>query len=307
MSYAVGELQEECKAFCSIKTLEFRAACNEAVNEAYRPVKRRVLARIAASQDGQRIIYAAWLNNQRVSATQGDSAARVSQTLVQDPGWRTLVREEVERERYWGDLIHGRFKAVWDRLSSLLEKLRDHQHPVARGTTSAILAVLALWIPYKIDPTAVKDLTQPIRFIITGEAQPVHAQLVTEGDGRVIPVTFAPRIDPDVLPLQFTSSQAVVPFTVGVASTSGTQRPSTEDVDALIKAAGDLHTIAQGITSLTGPPQVSKLAVPASAAGKNPPSGEIPEMVEELQDATKTLKSVLDNQNALENKLGNIG
>jgi hypothetical protein len=307
MTDELGNLTEDCKTFCSVESLAFRAACNEAVNEATRPIKRRVMARIAASNDARAIIYTTWRQIDHDNAGRPtDCFSKVTQALIQDPGWRTLVLEEVQSERQWRDLIHGNFKAVWDRLSSILEKLRDHEHPVARGATGVLVALLTLWVPYTIDPDGVKNLTLPIRVALTGEANPLHARFITASDGKAIPVTFTPRLDPETLSVQFASSRTPVPVRFAIEETKGHPSSSAPEVGALPKAADDLHTIALGIIKLAGTPELPKSAMTQSADVEQSAPGELSQMVAEFQRATKSLNTVIDNQAKLETELKSL-
>ncbi len=308
MTDELQNVAEAYKTFRSLESIAFRAACNEAVNDVTRPIKRRVMARIAASNDGGAIIHAAWekICNESSAAGSTDCVSKLTQALLQDPAWRTLVLEEVQRERQWSDLIHGRFKAVWDRLFSILEKLGDHGHPVARGATGVLVALLALWVPYTIDPEGVKNLTLPIRVALTGEATPLRAQFATSSDGKSIPVTFTPRLDPGIVPVQFASSRTAIPLRLTIEKTKEQLSSDAAGMEALPKAADDLHTIALGIIKLTGTPELPKSALTKSTDLEQSTPGEASQMVAEFQNATKSLNTVIANQTKLDTELKNL-
>src|SRR6266404_530443 len=159
----------------SSHSIVFQAACSEAIDASMRPIRHRVIYRLARrfhvhDADKYNPKVASELN-ELFAATWGQArdemasppSIPVSERLVEsrfveliarDPQWRTLVLEEVVQERRWSDLWSRGYEFFFDRLRSLFEKLVSPHHPAARRTTGALTSfaavLLAIWAPTKI-------------------------------------------------------------------------------------------------------------------------------------------------------------
>lgn len=174
-------------------SITFHAACNEAVDASMRPIRQRVIRRLAEQVRCDRAEELIWsLSNepavesshrfselQELFGTEWNQAnnvtppppaphveARFVQLIGKNPQWRALVLESVVQERRWSDILTGGFQFPLDRLSSFFEKLMSPQHPVARGTTSALASVgtalLAIWLPAAWNPDVYDKILHPV-------------------------------------------------------------------------------------------------------------------------------------------------
>ncbi len=149
----------------SSPSIVFQAACSEAIDASMRPIRHRVIYRLARrfhvhDADKYNPKVASELN-ELFAATWGQArdemasppSIPVSERLVEsrfveliarDPQWRTLVLEEVVQERRWSDLWSRGYEFFFDRLRSLFEKLVSPHHPAARRTTGALTSFAAV-------------------------------------------------------------------------------------------------------------------------------------------------------------------
>jgi hypothetical protein len=175
-------------------SISFRAACNEAVDQSMRPIRSRVIWRLARrfhSDDTDKHLPTKSIELQKLFAAISEQAknelsaslppwpdveqrekiaeSRFIQLIGTNPLWRMLVLDAVVQERRWSDLWKRSFQFAYDRFVSLLQKLMSPQHPVARGTTSVLAIIVTTALPILLVPRIVKnknlyaDLFDPVR------------------------------------------------------------------------------------------------------------------------------------------------
>src|SRR5216683_881771 len=121
----ISENNVSWESFCSEEVLQFRAACNQAIESSVRPIKRRVIRQIVDSSDARRLFQRTW-------ETAGPE--HFFQALSKDPSWHTVVNEELHDERAWSDLRDWEWfkKQSFEWIKSFLQKLVHRDHPVSR-------------------------------------------------------------------------------------------------------------------------------------------------------------------------------
>jgi hypothetical protein len=140
-------------------SLNFRAACNEPLPPAQRPLKKRVLQRISKSEDAKEICA-------RILADFGElcdqrQATQFWATLATDLAWKTLVIEQVDLERNWKDLLNPDLEGkIWDLIQSAVEKIWDSYHPVTRIAGLSAISLLSLIVTER----AVNSLGNSLNF-----------------------------------------------------------------------------------------------------------------------------------------------
>ena len=178
----------------SVHDLAFRAACNTAAAESKRPLRRRVIERLAASPDTQALIA----NLQPlVAAIPGGDLFEV---LANDARWKTLVAETVADTLGWDDLMTrgrswGEYAAtIWRKFSA-----GDDQH-VAR----LVLMVIASWGAYEVAADKSPPKPLDVKFQVSADTDAIPLS---------IPVSFVPRTDGASLPVKLdlqTDSKPIV-------------------------------------------------------------------------------------------------
>jgi hypothetical protein len=155
----------------------FQAACNEAVEASMRPIRPRVLDRLAdrCRNDSQvsTLLTATWDDAENSVPNLAKAPLRENlvgnkfiELIARDPRWKTVVLNAIVQERRWSDLWSRGHRLFSDRLLSFFEKLISPNHPVARLTTGALASVtavlLALWIPPKAKSDVYDIVLQPV-------------------------------------------------------------------------------------------------------------------------------------------------
>jgi hypothetical protein len=160
-------------------SIVFHAACNEAVEAAMRPLRQRVLNRLAhrcrADSQVSKLFSDTWgqaendiPNSPESSGREKVVGRRFIDLIASDPRWKTVVLSAVVQERRWSDLWSRGYEAFSDRLLSLLEKLNSPDHTAARLTTGALTSIaafmLAAWLPVKVSgkPNLYEQVLRPL-------------------------------------------------------------------------------------------------------------------------------------------------
>jgi hypothetical protein len=181
----------------SVHDLAFRAACNAAAAESKRPLRRRVMQRLAASPDTQALIADL---QPLVSAVPGGNLLEL---LASDTRWKTLVAETVADTLGWDDLMTR--GASWgEYLSTIWRKLMagDDQQ-VAR----IVLAVIASWGVYRIADNAPIEPID-VKFQVSANTNAIPLS---------IPVSFVPQTDGASLPVNLDLQTQSRPILLDVA------------------------------------------------------------------------------------------
>jgi hypothetical protein len=227
----------------SVHDLAFRAACNTAAAESKRPLRRRVLERLAASPDTQALI----VNLQPLVAAipNGD----LFEVLANDARWKTLVAETVADTLGWDDLMTR--GASWgEYLATIWRKFiaGDDQH-VAR----MVLIVIASWGIYEV-----ADNNSPVK--------PIDVKFQLSADTNAIPlsipVSFVPRTDGASLPVTLDLQAQAKPMVLDVAvkqsgeitvdAPGGTTAPVMVDTKKMEDQLGEIAARMRRVVELQG-------------------------------------------------------
>jgi hypothetical protein len=138
-----------------LSSMAFHAACNQAVDASIRPIRRRVLRRLAERFrfDGRLLRLLSDTQSQAdneipahpVVSWRGKLVEnRFIELIASDPQWKTIVLDAVVQERRWSDIWSRGYEIFLDRLVSLLEKLISPDHPTARLTTRTLTSGAAI-------------------------------------------------------------------------------------------------------------------------------------------------------------------
>lgn len=129
------------------QSIDFRAACNEALPASLRPIQPRVIERLCdatrkTGREAETIVG-------RIIGREGipedfdlPGDAPFWRDLAADPAWKTLVLEAVEAELSWSGLLEPGHRLT-DWIGSAVEKWWDHRHPVTRNAGIAALSTLS--------------------------------------------------------------------------------------------------------------------------------------------------------------------
>lgn len=187
----------EFRDLLNADNLWFRAACHGAVDDSLRPVKARVIRRLAADPESSSI-------SQTVAAATGPTPEQFSSALVADPRWRTIVAESVARERRWTDLWRRRdeFKDAWDWTRAALEKIAGSGLPIGRTAALVASGTLSYVVTMNVLPKAATALdlellprmSGPTAVRFDGTMAPVSVSLSAPGPLNV-PVNLVPEPD----------------------------------------------------------------------------------------------------------------
>jgi hypothetical protein len=268
--------------FCSAQQLAFRAACNDAAPAPSRPVKLRVIERLANLSDAQVVFEQAWNDamSQMPTASSATPDREFYVQLTRNPMWGTLVTEQIVAEAKWRDLVgKDGLRTFYDRGAALFEKFTSKkEHPATAAVTKIVIAMSGLWGVNTVFPEQFKELTLPIRIALIGD------------EGK-LPVTFSPRLDPDGKPIE-------IPFVMSATEESKVRvtfdakpvelRFAVDDAgkitpaSALIALADELHDTNETLKIATD--RIKTLANNTSNLDGSPLS---------------TLKSIRDSVNAL--------
>ena len=187
---------------CSIV---FQAACNEAVDSSLRPIRQRVLNKLAdlCRSDVQ--------VSRLVATTWGDAESGVSiaaqtplnENIVEDkfieliarnPRWRTVVLNAIVQERRWSDLWSRGHRVFSDRLLSFFEKLISPNHPVTMLTAGVLASAVAVLLAAK------HVVSVDLKPRVESESE-LHLKVAL--DDKDLVASIRPIIDPNDLDLTF--------------------------------------------------------------------------------------------------------
>jgi hypothetical protein len=227
---------EPWRHLCFVHELAFRAACNEGAPPASRPVKPRVIDRIAHGPDAHDVFQQAWDQaTSRGLETPTDINRLFYESVVKNPMWATLVAEQIAAEVKWKDLFASDgLQSLYDRGSALFEKFTNRkEHPAAATATRVVVAISGLWGVNVAFPEQLQAVTLPIRASLIGE------------EGK-LPITFSPQLDDQDKPVH-------IPFVLDADTTSRMKlvfdtepvkvRFAFDDADAISPSAA-LETLA---------------------------------------------------------------
>jgi hypothetical protein len=233
----------------SEESIEFRAAANSSVEPSKRPIRSRVLQRIAKSKIFEHIFVSVFIASvarslglDKLSASEilkefDQAAAKgkvdletVASTMIEllsrDMRFSTLVLEKVEEDKKWHDLIGGYFKSWKDRIGGFFEKISDKDHPISRTAVAALLSGASLVATYNVALKIMPEVTKnylSIKIPIT--ADPAEAKfkvdLDLQGPPKPIGISLAPA---DPVDMQF---HPVGPIKVDVVATSASASSPT--------------------------------------------------------------------------------
>ncbi len=214
----------------SVNDLAFRAACNAAVPESKRPLRRRVMQRLAASPHTQALAIDLL---PRVSPEPGHG---LYDLLAADPRWQTLVAETVADTLGWDDLAN-RGISLGQRLLTILRKFfeGDAQHG-ARIVVAGLGLLGSFWLSIRIADDS----------LVLG---PVELKLKVSAIGTVpVPATFGP-----LAPVEVNVVPKPQPLVVDVRT--GTQNACTANAcrNELLRVVEQLGRTNQALAELAKP------------------------------------------------------
>ncbi len=228
--------------FSDSNSIIFQAACDEAVEASMRPVRQRVVNRLAdrCRSDVQvsRLFSITWDEAENDVPNLSEAPLREKlignkfiNLIAVDPRWKTLVLNAIVQERRWSDLWSRGYGLFSDRLLSFFEKLNSPYHPATRLTTGALTSLaailLAVWIPPKVarKPDFYDIVLRPILKPFQGKYEvPIDLKTNVNGEGEVhlkvvvddggLSASIRPKISPNDLNVTFhPATDAQVRFT----------------------------------------------------------------------------------------------
>jgi hypothetical protein len=221
--------------------LVFRAACNAALPAESRPIKQRVIERIARSSEVHKILESMWQDLQAAGGPITES--RVVAELTRNPLWNTLVSEYVEQEKSWKDLRNRDYRSgllewVW----SLCEKMVDPEaHPVARSVTM-VLCVTGILGGLAQGKFVREAIIQPIRIALIGN-DPLKVTFSPDLQGGDVHVTFKADQKEPGIPIYFKpqpAGQSTLPIELKIAA-------DAKPIDLKVNGTGDVATALKGL------------------------------------------------------------
>src|SRR5215813_684974 len=206
--------------YSDLNSIVFQAACNEAVETKVRPVRPRVLKRLAhkCKNDPQvaQLFSDTWVQaDNDLGLPQPPWRERFVEkkfveTIANDPRWKMVVLNAVVQERKWSDLWSRGYEVFADRVWSLFEKLISPEHLAARLSVGAGANLLAVLLTAKIQigsTNLYEALLRPVlkpfqsKYVIpvevkgtsAGEAE-LHVKLVL--DDKELKASIRPAVKP---------------------------------------------------------------------------------------------------------------
>jgi hypothetical protein len=242
---------------CREEDVRFRAACNDVVESGARPVKRRVVRRLAESAEARAI----W--DGLVAASPVETVGPLFQALTGDTRWKTLVIEHVDAERRWADVRQGAFKDAWDRVRSAVEKAcGEGGHAIARSSALGLAGGMSLFMSYRWagSPTLelpIKPTLSQVTVQMPKEPVPIPIKLVA-ADGQAIPISLLPAAADRSIRIDTTLSGDGLQPLARIAASAGRSEAGLGRVvarlDALTAQAEKLNredgAVVKGISSL---------------------------------------------------------
>lgn len=183
----------------SAEDLAFRAACNAVVAENKRPLRRRIIERLAALAETSRLMA-------ELEVEASIRGGNVFDQLMKEPRWQTLVAETVANTRDWGALPANGW---WEKLlAKLPDVFASGDKPATRLVVAAVASVsvggVGGWGGYKI-----ADMQAGVKLKVTAE-------------GTEIPVSLVPNKIEDVsIPVKVDLQAAPQPLVVDVSADVG--------------------------------------------------------------------------------------
>lgn len=234
----------------SLNDLAFRAVCNAAAPEGKRPVRRRVIARLAAAPETSALMAEL---RPRASAEPGRG---LFDLLANEPRWKTLVDETIADTLGWDDL--AKKGGSWgQRLMTICRKFieGDDQHlaRIVVGVTGLASAVL---LSIRI---ADGSLT----------LGPVDVKLKVSTYGGAIPVSLQPQI---ANPVKLTVQADSQPIVVDVQADA-----YTKELDVVLARLADVRTT---LVTLTKNPSVDMTQLAKSLKDIEERMGELVQLQE---------------------------
>jgi hypothetical protein len=201
-------------------SIEFNAAANAAVDSSRRPIRSRVLRRVRESKTFEKILLSIViasatreleLEKRRASevltelktAIEKDAAIETAlatgifDLLAGDRRFSTLLLEEIEQDKKWGDLFEEDFTSWKDRLRAFFEKLFDKQHPITRTAAALLVSGASVVASYNIALQVLpKIVTDKLTVEIPFKPVAVEARIPVKLDVKADPQTVSIRIEP---------------------------------------------------------------------------------------------------------------
>ncbi len=174
--------------------LGFRAACNAAIAESKRPLRRRVIERLETSYETQKLIEQL---GPLSSTAPGNS---VFDLLAKDPRWQTLVAETVANTRGWGALPAK--DGFWGKLLAILQSvIGSDDKPATRLVVAAVASASVGGLSgYKLAELQPPDpLDMKVKVTAQGTEIPVSFVLPKAVEGVSIPVRVDLQAKPQPL------------------------------------------------------------------------------------------------------------
>ncbi len=215
-------------------SIEFNAAANTAADSSSRPIRSRVLRRVRESKTIEGILLSIViasaarelnLEKQRASevlthlktAIEKDAgietalATGIFGLLAEDRRFSTLLLEEIEQDKKWGDLFEEDFTSWKDRLKAFFEKMFDKHHPITRTAAALVVSGASVVASYNIAlqvlPKVVTDkFTVEIPFKPMAMEARIPVRLDVQGDPQTVSIRVEP---PDPIDLKFTPTGPV--------------------------------------------------------------------------------------------------
>jgi hypothetical protein len=171
--------------FAVQSNLAFRAACNGAVRPEERPIRGRVIMRIAAEVKKTPTLLDRVLSKLPEGPID-DHLFAVE--LAKDPSWQTLVSEFVASEREWNDLLKKslepeHWKKVVDWIKSFSHKAGDGERPEVKLASALLVTITGLLAAQKIVLPDLKGVQ--VQF---SAKDPVDVSLIPKNTSGNIPV-----------------------------------------------------------------------------------------------------------------------
>ena len=214
----------------SVNNLAFRAACNAAAAESKRPLRRRVIERLAALPDTRALIS-------ELQLRKSDAPGGLFDRLANDPCWKTLVAETTADALGWDDLASQ--GASWgQRVATIWRKFMegDDQH-VARIVTATVVSIGAVWSGNQItDGELLRDVVLPIRATLAGSPE-LDMKFKLSVDGGTIPVSLAPQTEGVLIPVKLEVQAKSEPIVVDVEADA-----YTKELGVVLAQLADVRT-----------------------------------------------------------------
>lgn len=201
----------------SVHDLEFRAACNAAVAESKRPLRRRVMERLAASPDTHGLISGLL---PRVSLAPGGG---LFELLAKEPQWQTLVAETAADTLEWNDLAE-RGVAFGERLHAVWRKFSQGDDQKAlRYVVATVCSVVFAGSVDRATDGKVHEMVASIRTTLIGPPAPMDVKFQLSAEGTAIPVSFVPVTEAASIPIKLDVQAQPRPIVVDIAAAGYTK------------------------------------------------------------------------------------